>query len=217
VLAFESAALVNNVEVTGSVWLTLYVVSDRYDTDFAAQLVDVYPPSADYPSGFAMNIADGIVRARHRFGYSYQGLAAATNRMEQPLPPGARVAPQPGADFDAADPNAPRLLRPGWVHLLAIELFPTANLFTAGHRVRVTVSSSNYPHFDVNPNTPEGGGGQRALEATNAVLHSDLWPSAVWLPVAGCGRCKSDIDLYVTACCPGCEEQRSRQRAQSKL
>ena len=51
----------------------------------------------------------------------------------------------------------------GWmvldeVYAITIELFPIANLFCRGHRPRLDISSSNFPHFDVNPNSgePEG-------------------------------------------------------------
>jgi len=46
----------------------------------------------------------------------------------------------------------------GEVYAITIELFPIANLFCRGHRLRLDISSSNFPHFDVNPNSgePEG-------------------------------------------------------------
>ena len=46
-----------------------------------------------------------------------------------------------------------RPVEPDRVYCIEVTLFPTANRFMAGHRVRVDVSSSNFPHFDVNPNT----------------------------------------------------------------
>jgi putative CocE/NonD family hydrolase len=52
----------------------------------------------------------------------------------------------------------PQLMEAGRVYAITIELFPIANLFMPGHRLRLDVSSSNFPHFDVNPNSgePEG-------------------------------------------------------------
>jgi predicted acyl esterase len=38
---------------------------------------------------------------------------------------------------------------------ITIETFPTANPFKAGHRVRIDIAWSNFPHFDVNPSTGE--------------------------------------------------------------
>lgn len=46
-----------------------------------------------------------------------------------------------------------KLMTPGEVYQVTINLYPTANLFKQGHRIRVDISSSNFPRFDVNPNT----------------------------------------------------------------
>ncbi|MBI4304819.1 MAG: CocE/NonD family hydrolase, partial [Chloroflexi bacterium] len=45
------------------------------------------------------------------------------------------------------------LLEPGEIVPVTITLYPTANVFAAGHRIRLDISSSNFPRFDVNPNT----------------------------------------------------------------
>ena len=47
------------------------------------------------------------------------------------------------------------LLEPGVPVPVTIELPPTSNLFDVGHRIRVDISSSNWPRLDVNPNTGE--------------------------------------------------------------
>ena len=44
----------------------LWASSSAVDTDFSVKLIDVYPPNEDYPDGYAMNLADGIIRARYR-------------------------------------------------------------------------------------------------------------------------------------------------------
>lgn len=69
---------------------------------------------------------------------------------------------------------------------LRIDLVATSNLFAAGHRIRLEVSSSNFPRFDRNSNT----GGTIAEEAeealrpaTNRVHHSGSHPSRLVLPV----------------------------------
>ncbi len=53
------------------------------------------------------------------------------------------------------------LMDPGQVYPITIRPFNTSNLFVKGHRIRVEISSSNYPQFDINPNTgaPEGSAG----------------------------------------------------------
>lgn len=66
VLVYTSSPLTEPLEVTGSVYATLYVSSDAKDTDFTVKLVDVFPDGAAY------NIDDTILRARYRDGYDKQ-------------------------------------------------------------------------------------------------------------------------------------------------
>ncbi len=47
----------------------------------------------------------------------------------------------------------PKLMTPGKVYEFNIDMWSTSNLFKAGHRIRLEVSSSNFPRFDRNPNT----------------------------------------------------------------
>lgn len=80
--------------------------------------------------------------------------------------------------------DRPALLEPGRVYPFDIELGPTAVSFQPGHRIRVEISSSNAPRYEVNPNT----GGEIATEtarivATQRVLHNPGEPSALILPV----------------------------------
>jgi putative CocE/NonD family hydrolase len=69
----------------------------------------------------------------------------------------------------------PEPLQPGEVAAITVEAFPTANLFKRGHRIRLDVSSSNFPHFDVNPNTgaPEGTGLTRQVARNTLYLDRD--------------------------------------------
>jgi len=78
----------------------------------------------------------------------------------------------------------PAPLIPGEPTEVEIAAFPTSNLFKAGHRIRLDISSSNFPHFDVNPNTgdPEGVGLTRQV-ARNTVYVDAARPSHVILPV----------------------------------
>jgi putative CocE/NonD family hydrolase len=149
VLSFETEPLAEDVEVTGPIVARLWVATDGPDTDFTVKLIDVYPPNADYPQGFAMNLTDGILRLRYRKSW-----------------------------------EKPEMIAPGEVAEIVVECFPTSNLFKAGHRIRLDVSSSNFPHFDVNPNTgaPEGSAGPRRI-ARNTVFMDQARPSHVTLPV----------------------------------
>ena len=76
------------------------------------------------------------------------------------------------------------LMTPGEIYELEITLFPTANRFQAGHRIRLEISSSNFPRFDPNPNTGEPlGRHTRTVPAENVIHHAADRPSALILPV----------------------------------
>ena len=70
------------------------------------------------------------------------------------------------------------------VYELEFELYPTANLFAKGHRIRVDISSSNYPRFELNPNTDGPLGVDRRVRiAENSLHHSRSSQSHIVLHV----------------------------------
>jgi len=80
----------------------------------------------------------------------------------------------------------PELLEPGTVYELRLNLWATANVFLPGHRIRLEVSSSNFPRFDRNSNT----GGEITSEtadqyqpAINRIFHDAAHPSHLVLPI----------------------------------
>jgi putative CocE/NonD family hydrolase len=86
----------------------------------------------------------------------------------------------------AEDFSNPRLRQPGEIVKITVTLFPTANFFAAGHRIRLDISSSNFPKFDVNPNTGEPEGrARRQRVAVNTVFVDAARPSRAILPVLG--------------------------------
>ena len=75
-------------------------------------------------------------------------------------------------------------MNPGEVYKLTLDLWATSNVFRAGHRLRLEVSSSNFPRFDRNLNTGEDAArGAHFVKATNTVYHDGEHPSALLLPV----------------------------------
>ena len=77
------------------------------------------------------------------------------------------------------------MLKPGQIYDFTIEPFPTANVFKKGHRIRVDISSSNFPRFDVNPNTGEPLGRNRRMVTTDiSIQHNAIFPSHIVLPLA---------------------------------
>jgi uncharacterized protein len=132
VLVYTSEVLEDDVEVTGPVALTLYAASSAPDTDFAATLVDVHP------DGRAINITQGILRARFR---------------------------------DSLE--APTLIEPGRVYAYRIALWETSNVFLAGHRFRLEVSSSDFPRHDRNLNTGNVPGLDAEMRRAEQVVYHD--------------------------------------------
>jgi len=77
-----------------------------------------------------------------------------------------------------------KLLAPGEVVELTIDLVATANFFKRGHAIRVEVSSSNFPRFDRNPNTGHAfGRDAETATAAQTVFHDARHPSHIVLPV----------------------------------
>jgi putative CocE/NonD family hydrolase len=80
--------------------------------------------------------------------------------------------------------ETPKLIKPGAVYKLTIDLGSTSNLFQPGHRIRLDISSSNYPEFESNPNTGEPAGAwTRRVKARNTVYHDAARSSYVELPI----------------------------------
>lgn len=81
-------------------------------------------------------------------------------------------------------PDKAELLPPNNIAKITITLYPTSNLFSSGHRIRLDISSSNFPRFDVNPNTGDTIGSERRRNlADNTVHHNRDYPSHVKLPI----------------------------------
>jgi len=86
------------------------------------------------------------------------------------------------------DPSKPQLLKPGEIRKVTIDLLGVANRFKNGHRIRVDISSSNFPFFDTNPNTGERPGYQtHEVTAVNTVYHDRQHPSRINLSVISAG------------------------------
>jgi putative CocE/NonD family hydrolase len=78
----------------------------------------------------------------------------------------------------------PELANPGETYHITVDLWATSNVFLAGHKLRLEVSSSNFPRFDRNLNTgEEQARATRMIKATNVIYHDKAHPSALVLPV----------------------------------
>jgi putative CocE/NonD family hydrolase len=78
----------------------------------------------------------------------------------------------------------PELAKADEVYDVTVDLWATSNVFLAGHKLRLEVSSSNFPRFDRNLNTgEEQASGSRMSKATNIIYHDKAHPSALVLPL----------------------------------
>ena len=84
------------------------------------------------------------------------------------------------------------LLEPGKVYEYDIDLWATSNVFLPGHRIRLEITSSNFPRFDRNLNTGEDpAAGTRMTSAQQTVYHSTQYPSYIQLPLIPRSRAAS--------------------------
>ncbi len=142
--SYSTAPLDADTEVTGPVKLVLHAASSAPDTDFVARLIDVYP------DGRAMNITEGVIRARFRDGVW----------------------------------DAPTLMTPGTVYAFTIDLQVTSNVFLRGHRIRLDITSSNFPVWDRNLNTGNDPATDTEMRpARQTVYHDAARPSHLVLPL----------------------------------
>ena len=88
------------------------------------------------------------------------------------------------ASFRESTLGDPKPITPGQVYEYKIDLWSTSDVFLKGHRIRLEVSSSNFPRFDRNLNTGKSAADSSAfVKATNTILHDSAHPSALILPV----------------------------------
>jgi len=78
----------------------------------------------------------------------------------------------------------PGFLTPDQVYELTIDLWATSHMFLPGHRVRLEISSSNFPRFDRNLNTGEDQAtSSRRQPAVQTIFHDSRYPSHISLPM----------------------------------
>ncbi|MGE0760520.1 MAG: CocE/NonD family hydrolase [Pirellulaceae bacterium] len=154
ILVYQTPPLESFVETIGYPEVVLHVTSSSPDTDFFARLIDVSPDNK------AIDVTMGMVRARYR---------------------GPRAIPPGGGDSAAA---REALLKPGAVTELKIRLRPTAHRFLAGHRIRLDVTSSDFPNYDRHHNTAANPNEDAELVVAHQTIHHDsARPSRLSLPV----------------------------------
>ena len=145
VLVYTSEVIEEAVEIIGKVVIEFHAATDARDTDFVANIMDVYP------DGRAVKLGPitGVVRARYRNGFDRE-----------------------------------ELLTPGEVARYEIDLGHIAHSFEPGHRIRIDLTSSAYPHVAPNQNTGNPVATDTEWNTARQIIHhSREYPSRIILPV----------------------------------
>lgn len=129
VLHYQGPTLSKSVDVTGTPRVRLFASTDVPDTDWVVRLIDVSP------SGKAINVSGGILRAKYRNSY-----------------------------------DEPELLEVGVVYEFLIDMSITSYTFLPGHRMRLDITSSDFPNWDRNHNT----GNDYATDGELRIAHQQV-------------------------------------------
>jgi len=156
VLVYTSEPLEKGIEMTGPIKIVLYASSSAKDTDFTVKLVDVYPKKVEFLR---------LLRFKKPREKALNILNGAIR-----------------ARFRAGHDN-PTLIEPGKIIKYEFLVGNTSNYFKPGHRIRVDISSSNFPKYDVNSNM--GGEGEEGayMIADQKIFHDKEHPTHLILPI----------------------------------
>jgi len=170
-LTFTTNTLKENVEITGPITLKFWAKTDfeepvshayidklqdsiykdimqlelRDDNNFVKMLMDekdvqwVVELNDVYPYGRAKNISSGWLRASHR-PYNPDESEDTTEHAIDP-------SYTPFDPFYDGPDKAPKLIKEDEFYEYAVEIWPTSNLFKKGHKIRISISASDYPHL----------------------------------------------------------------------
>lgn len=160
VLVYSTSPLQEDLEVTGPVQAIIFASSSAADTDWTVKLLDVYPEQGEL-GGTAVNLCDGVLRARFRQPAAIRSGVPAPGQFEHP-----------------------ELMEPNKVYAFKIEVGVIGIVFRKGHSIRIEVSSSNFPRFDRNLNNGgELGIDPKIIVAHQTIHHNSEYPSHIELPV----------------------------------
>ncbi|WP_158768880.1 CocE/NonD family hydrolase [Paraglaciecola sp. L1A13] len=143
ILRFVTEPFTQATEITGPISAEIYASSSAPDTDFMAKLIVVKP------DGSALNLVDGVIRARYREGF-----------------------------------DKPKLIEPGKVYKYDIDMWATSYKLSPGDRIRIDITSSNFPRLARNLNTGADFAKTSEMKIANQTIHmSKKYPSKIVLPI----------------------------------
>jgi putative CocE/NonD family hydrolase len=156
--SYTTAPFRQPTTLAGPIGATLYGTSTTPDTEWVVQLSDVAP------NGSALPLTSGLLEGRQR---------AVNASMTWSAPDGMPLLP-----YHPYTKAAGRTVPPGKVTRYDIEVFPTFATLRTGHRLRVTIATSDFPH--VLPSATQALG---LIGGVYGLEHSKAYPSSIELPL----------------------------------
>jgi putative CocE/NonD family hydrolase len=156
--SYTTAPFRKAVTLAGPIGATLYATTSTQDSEWVVQLSDVAP------NGNATALTSGLLEGSQRALDSSRSWFAADGKPLLPFHPYTKAAVAPAV--------------PGQVNRYQVEVFPTVDTLAAGHRLRVTIATSDFPH--ALPSVTQLPG---LLGGVYALRHSAAYPSSVELPL----------------------------------
>jgi hypothetical protein len=166
-LVYETPALTQDMEVTGHPMIHLWIGANQDDADIFIYLSDVSP------DGEAYYVTEGQLRA------SFHELSDPSAQTGGKL----EVRPElPWHGYRAEDQRTAPLAG-GKVVELSFDLMPTAWLFRAEHKIRISIAGADLGNFQLNPALCPSGEKSSCAETTLQVHRGSVTPSRIVLPV----------------------------------
>ncbi|MCA1821838.1 MAG: CocE/NonD family hydrolase, partial [Pseudonocardia sp.] len=179
----------------GTQWTNYYLSSDGHASSLMGdgQLLTTGPTTGQQPDTYDYDPRNPVpsvgghsccaALTGSRGPYDQHAVEQRPDVLVYSTPPLATDTEVQRASFRESS-SAPTSIEPGKVYRYTITVWPTSNLFRAGHRIRLEISSSDFPQFDPNPNTGSWLGESTTTQiAHQTVLHEAEHPSVLVLPV----------------------------------
>ena len=162
ILVYETEPLTEDLDIIGPLNLKLWASTDAPETDFTAKLAIVHQ------DGLCINLTYGIIRTSNP-PFPVGVVRERPKDADEAVSPPLREAQETAGD-------AP--------HLYDIKLNPIGCRFLAGQRIRLYITSSDFPNFDRNHNTGNPYHSDTQLQPANQTIHhTQEMPSHIVLPV----------------------------------
>jgi putative CocE/NonD family hydrolase len=166
-LVYETAALTQDLEVTGHPVADLWLTSNQKDGDVFVYLADVDE------NGQSLHVTESGLRAGWKALYPADDQVNGAIDVRPDLPwHGYKKAQWGDGQFDPAKPLNMRF-----------DLYPTSWVFQRGHRIRISIAGADYPNFEINPILSPGGKPEDCPDTRLKIYRTKNFSSRIELPI----------------------------------